>query len=52
MNKIYCLAMLPLLPALILIDILFGDIATGVPTTSKEKVQANVKQWFDIWNGR
>jgi hypothetical protein len=44
--------MLPLLPISFLIDVLLGDIVTGVKTTSKEKLIEQCNLFKNLWYQR
>lgn len=50
MKKALLIMFIPFLPFAILIDILIGDIMTGVKTSVKEKMISHVRIFKQEWN--
>jgi len=49
-GKLYCIAIFPFLPLLLLIDILFGDYVTGIKTPIIEKIRRNKTVFMKMWS--
>lgn len=50
-TRVWLCVVFPFLPLVLLIDILIGDIMTGVKDSPKEKVIFQWKLFKDTWNG-
>ena len=49
LGKLNCIAVIPFLPLLLLIDILFGDYVTGIKTSIIEKIRQNRTVFMQMW---
>ena len=50
MRKIGLILLLPFLPLSLLVDVVFGDLVTGVRTSAKEKAQEHKLLFVRLWN--
>lgn len=48
-ERIWLLLIIPLMPIVIIIDVLIGDIMTGTKTTVLEKIKDHYRTWIKLW---
>ena len=50
--RLALLIMAPFLPLAIIVDILLGDMMTGVKTTAGQKIKEHIDLFAEKWNGQ
>ena len=50
--RLVLLIMAPFLPLAIIVDVLLGDIMTGVKTTASQKIIEHLDLFAETWNGQ